>query len=105
VVYLKSVTVTVVLAGRFGDLLGHGRVLIAGLGIFALASVACATAPTLGTLIAARAAQGAGGAILMALPVSMVRNTVDPGRIGAAMGFSARHRRSEPRWVHLWAAS
>ena len=49
--YLISATVTVVAAGWFGDLFGHRRVLIAGLGIFAIASVLCATAPTLAALI------------------------------------------------------
>jgi MFS family permease len=85
--YLIAATVAIVLAGRLGDLFGHRRVLIAGLVLFAIASVFCAAAPTLAVLIAARAAQGIGGAILMALPLSIVRDTVAKERTGSAMGL------------------
>ena len=83
--YLVSATLTIVLAGRIGDLFGHRRVLIAGLVVFAAASVLCAAAPTLAILIAGRAAQGMAGAILMALPVSLVRETVPTERTGSAI--------------------
>lgn len=86
-IYLISVTVTIVLAGRCGDLFGHRFMLITGLIIFAIASMLCAIAPTLGTLIAARAVQGIGGAILMALPMSIIRSIVAKERTGAAMGL------------------
>lgn len=85
--YLISATVAIVLAGRLGDLFGHRRVLIAGLLLFAVASVFCAVAPTLEALIAARAAQGIGGAILTALPLSIVRDTIAKERTGSAMGL------------------
>lgn len=85
--YLVSATVTIVLAGRFGDLFGHRRVLGAGLFLFACASVICAAAPSLGLLIAGRTVQGIGGAILMALPVSLIRETVPRERTGSAMGL------------------
>lgn len=87
VAYLISVTVTIVTVGWLGDIYGHHRVLIAGLGVFAVSSVLCAAAPTLGTLIAGRAVQGIGGAILMALPLSIVRDTVAKDRLGTAMGL------------------
>lgn len=85
--YLVSATVTIVLAGRFGDLFGHRRVLVAGLFLFGAASVLCAAAPTLEILIAGRTAQGIGSAILMALPVSLIRETVPRERTGSAMGL------------------
>ncbi|MDR6756682.1 MFS family permease [Mycoplana sp. BE70] len=85
--YLIAVTVTIVLAGRLGDLFGQRRVLIAGLALFAVASVLCAAAPTLGLLIAGRAMQGIGGAILMALPLSLIRETISRERTGSAMGL------------------
>lgn len=85
--YLLSATVTVVLAGRLGDLIGPRAVLLAGIAIFAAASGLCAVAPSLGALVAARAAQGVGGAILMALPISLARATVAEARTGAAMGL------------------
>ena len=64
--YLMSVTVAIVSAGRLGDLFGHRRMLVAGLVVFSAASVLCATAPSLGLLIAGRAAQGLGAAFLIA---------------------------------------
>lgn len=85
--YLVSATVAIVLAGRFGDLFGHRRVLVAGLVVFTLASVLCAGAPTLAILIAGRTLQGMGGAVLMALPVSLIRETVPKERTGSAMGL------------------
>jgi len=85
--YLISITVMIVLAGKLGDLYGHGRVLMAGLIVFAAASLFCSAAPTLGALVAGRAIQGVGGAILMALPLSMAREAVAQERIGSAMGL------------------
>ena len=85
--YLVSVTVAIVSAGRLGDLLGHRRVLIAGLIVFLVASGLCATAPGLGWLVTGRAVQGLGGAILIALPMSLARTLVPAGRLGTAMGL------------------
>ncbi|WP_288940127.1 MFS transporter [uncultured Roseovarius sp.] len=85
--YLVSITVAIVSAGRLGDLFGHRRVLNLGLVIFATASALSATAPNLGLLITGRALQGLGGAILIALPMSLARNLVPEERIGTAMGL------------------
>ncbi|WP_170766347.1 MFS transporter [Ruegeria lacuscaerulensis] len=85
--YLTSVTVTIVSAGRLGDLFGHRRVLIAGLIVFIAASVLSAMAPSLGLLITGRALQGLGGAILIALPMSIARDLVPTERLGTAMGL------------------
>ncbi|MBY6161120.1 MFS transporter [Mameliella alba] len=85
--YLMSVTVTIVSAGRLGDLFGHRRVMISGLALFIAASVTSAAAPNLGLLIMGRALQGVGGAILIALPMSVARDLVPPGQLGMAMGL------------------
>ena len=85
--YLLAMTVTIVSAGRLGDLYGHRRVLLAGLILFTVASALCATSPNLAVLIAARALQGIGGAILVALPMSIARDAVPEERLGAAMGL------------------
>ncbi|WP_422032275.1 MFS transporter [Roseovarius sp.] len=87
--YLMSITVAVVSAGRLGDLFGHRRVLLAGLVLFIAASGLCAVAPGFGLLIAGRALQGFGGAILIALPMSLARDLVPETRLGAAMGLIA----------------
>lgn len=85
--YLLSVTVAILAAGRLGDLVGNRTIFLAGLGVFTMAAAACAVAPTPDALIAARVAQGVGGAILMALPISIIRETVPNERTGAAMGL------------------
>lgn len=84
--YLLAVTVVIVPGGRLGDLIGHRRTLLAGLAVFALASVLCAVAPTLQALVVMRAVQGAGGALLMAAPLAIARATVPAARLGAAFG-------------------
>ncbi|WP_240453924.1 MFS transporter [Chachezhania antarctica] len=85
--YLMSVTLTIVSVGRLGDLLGHRRVLIYGLIIFVAASVLCAMAPSLWLLVTGRVLQGLGGAILIALPMSLARDLVPSERLGTAMGL------------------
>ncbi len=87
IAYLLAVTTLVVSAGGLGDRLGHARVLLAGLVLFTGASVLCAVAPALPVLIAARAVQGMGGAILMALTAALVRDAVPAERTGRAMGL------------------
>lgn len=84
--YLLAITTLIVSAGRLGDLLGRRRVLLFGIGLFTLASLLCAVAPTLGALIAARALQGVGAAIMLALTVAFVAQTVPQARTGSAMG-------------------
>lgn len=88
-IYLLSVTITIVLAGRCADLFGHRFILLCGLTIFTASSLLCAIAPNLTALIIARAIQGIGGAILMALPVSVIRGMVSGERTGSAMGLLA----------------
>jgi MFS family permease len=85
--YLLAITIAIVSAGRLGDLVGHRRVLLGGIALFTAAAAGCAVAPTLGTLIAARAAQGVGAAVLMALTMALVRAAVPRESTGRAMGL------------------
>jgi len=85
--YLLAVTTLVVSVGRLGDLVGRRRLLLAGIFLFTLASVACALAPTLGLLIAARAVQGLGAAVMMALTMAFVGEAVPREKTGSAMGL------------------
>lgn len=73
--------------GRVADLLGRRRVLVAGLALFALASLAAALATSSGVLIAARAVQGAGAAAIApaSLALALERFPSGPGR-GRALG-------------------
>ena len=84
--YLLAITSLIVSVGRLGDLIGRRRLLLAGLLVFTVASVLCGIAPTLWPLIAARAAQGLGAAIMMALAMALVGETVPKARTGRAMG-------------------
>ena len=85
--YLVAVTSLVVGAGRLGDLVGRRRTLLGGIAIFTAASVLCGLAPTLPLLVAARAAQGLGAAIMMALAVASVGAVVPKEKTGRAMGL------------------
>jgi EmrB/QacA subfamily drug resistance transporter len=67
------------LGGRAADLLGRRRVLIAGLGLFSAASLACALATGDGFLIGARAVQGAGAALMLPAALSIVMNMFEEG--------------------------
>ena len=85
--YLLAVTTLIVGVGRLGDLIGRRRLLLGGIFVFTLASVLCAVAPTLGLLIAARAAQGLGAAVMMALTMAFVGEAVPKEQTGSAMGL------------------
>lgn len=87
VAYLAALTIFVVIAGRLGDRYGLRPMLIVGLGLFAAASMLCATAPGLWFLIGARALQGVGAAFLMTLSMALMRQTAGDEQMGRAMGL------------------
>ncbi|MBD8066000.1 MFS transporter [Devosia sp. PTR5] len=87
IAYLLATTTIIVAAGRLGDMLGRRRILLIGIALFGAASAAAALAPSLWPLVAARAAQGLGSAIMMALAVAGVGDLVPKHRAGAAMGL------------------
>ena len=60
------------LGGRFGDLFGHRRMFMGGIALFTLASLVCGLADAQGFLIAARAVQGLGGAVVSAVSMALV---------------------------------
>src|SRR6186713_2317088 len=85
--YLLAITTLIVSAGRLGDLIGRRRLLLAGISLFTAASVLCGMAPTLWLLIAARAAQGLGAAVMMALAMALIGETVSKAKTGRAIGL------------------
>ncbi len=85
--YLLAITTLVVSAGKLGDIVGRRRLLLAGIALFTLASVLCGMAPTLWLLVAGRALQGLGAAIMMALTMAFVGETVPKEKTGSAMGL------------------
>ena len=75
------------LGGRLGDLYGHRKLFLTGLVLFTLASLACGLAHSPFQLIAARAIQGLGGAVVSAVALSLIMNIfTEPGERAKAMG-------------------
>ena len=85
--YLLAITALIVSVGRLGDITGRRRLLLAGLSLFTVASLLCGVAPTLWLLIAARAVQGLGAAVMLALTMAFVAETVPKAKTGSAMGL------------------
>ncbi|MBJ7330773.1 MAG: DHA2 family efflux MFS transporter permease subunit [Solirubrobacteraceae bacterium] len=73
-------------AGRLADALGRRPLFIAGTALFALASLACALAPSLGALVTARAIQGVGAAVMIPASLAIVLTDVPPERRTRAIG-------------------
>ena len=65
--YLITFGGFLLLGGRFGDLFGHRRLFLIGIGLFTVASLLCGLAPSQGLLVVARALQGVGGAVVSAV--------------------------------------
>jgi EmrB/QacA subfamily drug resistance transporter len=88
--YNLSFAVLLITGAALGDRYGRRNLYAVGLGLFAIASAACALAPSVGWLIGARALQGAGSALLMPLGLALLSAAFPPERRGAAIGiFSA----------------
>jgi EmrB/QacA subfamily drug resistance transporter len=75
------------LGGRLGDLYGHRKMFIVGIALFTAASLACGLASSQAWLIAARAVQGLGGAVVSAVALSLIMNLfTEPSERAKAMG-------------------
>jgi EmrB/QacA subfamily drug resistance transporter len=85
--YNLSFAVLLMTAAALGDRLGRKRMFRVGLLLFAGASAACALAPSIGLLIAARAIQGAGAALIMTLALALVSAAFAPEKRAAALGI------------------
>ena len=84
--YTLSFAVFLLMGAALGDRFGRRRMFVIGLGIFTAASVAAALAPSVEALIAARAVQGLGGAIVMPLTLTILSAAVSPEKRGVALG-------------------
>jgi len=84
--YTLTFAVLLLSAAAIGERLGRRRVFVAGIALFTLASAAAALAPSIGVLVAARAVQGAGGAMIMPLSLTLLSQAVRPERRAAALG-------------------
>jgi EmrB/QacA subfamily drug resistance transporter len=77
----------IITAAALGDRVGRLRVFVSGLGLFTLASAACALAPSAEILIAARTVQGVGAAMVMPLSLTILAAGFPPERRGAIVGI------------------
>ena len=86
--YLLTFGGFLLLGGRLGDLFGHRRLLLGGLGVFTLASLACGLATSQGFLVGARAVQGLGGAVVSVVALSLIMILfTEPAERAKAMGI------------------
>jgi EmrB/QacA subfamily drug resistance transporter len=85
--YTLSFAVLLLTGAATGERLGRRRMLAAGVGLFTAASAACALAPNAGALIAARAVQGAGAALMLPLALAALSAAFPPQRRAWALGI------------------
>jgi EmrB/QacA subfamily drug resistance transporter len=85
--YTLSFAVLLITGAALGDRFGRRRMFAIGVGVFTAASAAAAVAPNLDALIAARAIQGAGAAIVTPLTLTLVSGAFPPEKRGAALGI------------------
>lgn len=88
--YTVALASLLLAGGALGDRLGHRQVVVTGLAVFGVASAGCALAPAAGVLVAARAAQGVGAALLL------------PGSI-AAIADAYPDRAAQAKALGVWA--
>jgi EmrB/QacA subfamily drug resistance transporter len=85
--YTLSFAVLLLTGAALGDRFGRRRMFSVGLVVFTLGSAAAALAPSIGALVAARAAQGAGGALVTPLTLTLLSEAFPVGRRGVALGI------------------
>ena len=85
--YTMAFGAGIITAAALGDRLGRRRVYVVGLGLFTLASAACALAPNAEVLIACRAIQGLGAAIVMPLGLTLLTSAFPPEKRGVVVGI------------------
>ena len=85
--YTLTYAVLLLTGAALGERFGRRRMFVGGLALFTVGSAAAALAPGIGWLIAARAVQGVGAAILMPLTLTLLAAAVAPERRGMALGI------------------
>jgi EmrB/QacA subfamily drug resistance transporter len=85
--YVLSYAVFLLTGAALGDRFGRKRMFIGGIALFTLSSAAAALAPTTGMLIAARATQGLGAAVVTPLTLTLLADAFPPQRRGVAIGI------------------
>jgi MFS family permease len=84
--YTLTLASLILIGGSLGDRFGRRRVFLIGIAWFAVASLLCGLAPDAGTLVAARALQGVGGALLTPGSLAIIQASFAPGDRARAVG-------------------
>jgi EmrB/QacA subfamily drug resistance transporter len=84
--YLVTLSALILLGGALGDLYGRRKIFVVGTAFFAIASLLCGIAPNGETLVAARALQGIGGAMLTPASLAIIQSAFHPDDRGRAIG-------------------
>ncbi|MDM4763427.1 MFS transporter [Galbitalea sp. SE-J8] len=87
--FLLAVSCAIPAMSGLADQFGRKRMFVTGVPVFTLASVACALAPTLPVLVAARVAQAVGAAMIFAVAIPIYRRLFPPERLGTVLGLNA----------------
>ena len=87
--YLVVIGALLLTFGRLSDMIGRSPIWISGLVVFTAGSAVCGAAPSLGLLIAARALQGVGSALILSTSTAILSNAVPPTQRGHALGWGA----------------
>ena len=103
--YTVAYAMLLITGARLGDLWGHRRLFLAGLGTFTVASLACGLAPTTGALVAARLVQGAGAALMVPQILSVIQHRFVGPRAPAPSASTRQRWPVEPWRARCWAGS
>ena len=86
-VYLLTITATLLLWGHLGDRVGKNRIYAGGMLLFAIGSLACALAGNLAWLVVARGGQALGAAMMMATGPAIIKQTFPANQLGRSLGL------------------
>jgi EmrB/QacA subfamily drug resistance transporter len=89
IAYLVVIASLLITIGRLADIVGHKPIWLSGLVIFTTGSAICGASPSLEFLVGARALQGLGGALLMAISPAMLTGAFPSSERGRALGLNA----------------
>src|SRR3954469_5445722 len=102
--YLLAIAAFVAVGGRIGDMFGNDRIFKLSAIVFIASSAVCGLAGSEAILLAARAGEGIGAAMMIPATGAMVINAFEPQERGRAMGVYAGVSISSSPWARCWAA-
>lgn len=86
-IYLSTITITLVLWGHLADIFGRGRIYLLGILIFTVATLGCSLSSSSGQLISIRCVQGIGAAMMMSSGPAIIKTVFPPEQLGRGLGL------------------